>query len=176
MKTTSFRRVVIVALEITLAFALLACLFAQIVIVPSALEAEAAFDPVVARAQGVLTVIGIVGIACFEVVAIATAMLLKYCWSEMIFSRQSLKWVDATIAACLVASVLCFIAMVADLISPPLLPGSFPVDADDATSNSLLVFGFMGGVGCIGVALVIGVMRDLLKRAVKFRTELDQVI
>ncbi|MGP5056749.1 DUF2975 domain-containing protein [Brachybacterium paraconglomeratum] len=170
------RRIVIIALEISLALALLACLFAQIVIVPSALAAEAVFDPVIARAQVVLTIIGIAGIACFEVVAIATGMLLLHSWNERIFSRRPLKWVDAIIAACLVAGVLCFVAMVADLVSPPLPAGTFPADADDSTSNSLLIFGFAGGVGCIAAALVIGVMRDLLTRAVAYRVELDQVI
>lgn len=173
---TGIRLPLIVVLEVALGVSLLVCVFAQLVVIPSALQAQAQFDPVVARAQGPLTFIGIGGVLCIEAVLIATAVLLVHTWTERIFSRQSFLWVDVIIGACLVAAGLSIYATFADLTVPELPAGTFPVDADDATSNSLLIFGAAAAGISVMAALVVGVLRDLLKRAVCTRQELEEVI
>lgn len=176
MTSPTIRRSLIIALEIAIALALLACVFFQTTVVPTALADEALIDPVVARSQALLTVVGIVGIACFEAVLIATGMLLAHSWNDRIFSRRSFLWVDVTLASCAAAAVLSALAMAAVLTAPAIPSDAFPTGASEATGDALLAGGFVGCVVCLTAALVVAVLRDLLKRAVALRSELDQVI
>lgn len=176
MNSLFVRHTLIVTLISFLALGLLVCLFAQIVIVPGSLAAEAQFDPVIARAYTGLTFIGIIGIACFEAVLVATAMLSLQCWGDKVFSRASIIWMNVLIGACLAAAVVCFFATFVDLVSPELPTGAFPDDADDSTSNALLIFGAAGAAACVTASLVLVVLRDLIKRATGIHSELKQVI
>lgn len=174
MISSTLRRTIILALEIGLALTLLACVFFQVVVLPTALADEALLDSVIARAQGTLTVIGILGIACFEAVLVATGMLLRHTWNDSIFSRRPFLWVDVTIGACLLAAGLSVAAALTDVVTPSALAS--PDEIETSTGTALLIFGMAGTAACIAGALVVAVMRDLLKRAVTIRQELDQVI
>ncbi|WP_193103312.1 DUF2975 domain-containing protein [Brachybacterium sp. FME24] len=176
MTTPLLRRALIVALEAGLALTLLTCVFFQAIAVPTALADEALLDPVVARAQGPLTVIAILGIACFEAVLIATGMLLRHTWNDSIFSHRPFIWVDVTIGACLVAAGLSLAAALTDIVAPNIPASAIPDGMETTTGTALLIFGMAGTAACIAGALVVAVMRDLLKRAVTIRRELDEVI
>ena len=176
MTTPMLRRILIVALEVGLALALLTCVFLQTVVVPTALADEALVDPVVARAQGALTIIGILGIACFEAVLVATGMLLRHTWNDSIFSQRPFLWVDVTIGACLLAAGLSVAAALTDIVAPSIEASAIPDGMETSTGTALLLVGMAGTAVCIAGALVIAVMRDLLKRAVTIRQELDEVI
>ncbi|MGO2110472.1 MAG: DUF2975 domain-containing protein [Pseudoclavibacter sp.] len=176
MPTPTLRRVLIIAICGALVFALLVSVFFQVVVVPTALTDEARFDPVIARGRIAFTIVGVLGIACFQAVLIAIGALLLSSWNDRIFSRRSLLWVDITIGACLVAAGLCFFALFADSVSPELPANSFHEGAGDSTSIAQLFFGLAGTATCFTGALVVGVLRDLLARATTIRHELDQVI
>jgi Protein of unknown function (DUF2975) len=176
MNSPTLRRSLIILLEAGLALTLLACIFFQTVVVPTALADEALLDPVIARSQGALTAIGILGIACFEAVLVAIGMLLRHTWNDSIFSRRPFIWVDVTIGACLLAAGLSVAAALTDVLAPVVPASATPDGMETSTGSALLVFGMAGTAACIAGALVVAVMRDLLKRAVTFRQELDQVI
>ena len=173
MSAPILRRTLIAALEAVLALALLASLFFQVVVIPTAIAEEALADPLVARSQGALTAIGVLGIACFQAVLVATGMLLLHTWNDSIFSRRPFLWVDVTIGACLVAAGLGVTAALTDVLGPNILA---TVETDSSTGMALLIVGMAGAAACIAGALVVAVMRDLLKRAVTIRQELDHVI
>lgn len=78
---------------------------------------------------------------------------------DTIFDPASLKWVNSMKACCVLAAVaICGIAL--------LVPGSFLV------ALALLVGIFV----CLGLAVLLEVMRGLLALASEYRTELDGVI
>ncbi len=176
MTLQTVRRTLIIILEAGLLLALLACVFLQTVVVPTALADEALIDPVVARSQGALTAIGILGIACFEAVLIATGMLLRHSWNDSIFTKRPFLWVDVTIGACLLAAGLSLAAALTDVLAPVTLATTATEGSETGTGLGLLIAGTIGAATGIAGALVVAVMRDLLKRAVTLRQELDEVI
>lgn len=176
MVSPMLRRVLIVVLEVGLVLALLTCVFFQVVVIPTTLADEALLDPVVARAQGSLTAIGILGIACLEAVLVSTGMLLRHAWNDSIFSRRPFLWVDVTIGASLLAAGLSVAAALTDVLAPSVLASETPGAAETTTGTALLLVGMAGTAVFLAGALVVAVMRDLLKRAVTLRQELDGVI
>lgn len=167
-------RAVVILVQICTIFVASFCIFFQVVVVPQAVTAEAALDPVIAQVEGRLIVMGILGLVCVQVVLIATAVLAQMSLGEGIFSRRAFAWVDLVIAACLAASALC----VGFLISTAWLP-ALPPSADgagDMTDVSLLLFCLAGAATALGFAMVVFVMRGLLRRAVTLHEELAEVV
>lgn len=157
-------------LYVAIGAALVACLFAQVVVLPHAIADEAAFDPLISYFQTPFTVIGILGVVCFQVVLVCTAVLLSKAWGEQIFSPRAFRWVDIVIGATLAAAVLSFIVLVMQVT----VPGS--VDPEGMTSVGLMLAGLAGAALGVCGALVLLVMRGLLRKAMVLEDELAQVV
>ena len=106
--------------------------------------------------------LGFGAIACLEVALVALWVLLSMVRRDVIFDERAFRWVDVITVAGLVASVLlaAFCAHVGEL--------------DDAPGLVLIGLGI--GVGGIAFALLMVVMRGLLRNATLLRRELDEVV
>jgi hypothetical protein len=152
-------RVVIRVLRALLVLLAIGCLGAQIVIVfVVATHPEADLTD---RAAA-YALLGVGAIACVEVALVALWVLLSMVRRDAIFDERAFRWVDAITVAGLVAAVLvaALCAHVGEL--------------DDAPG--LVLIGGGVAVGGAAFALLMVVMRGLLRSATAFRRELDEVV
>ncbi|EOM75707.1 DUF2975 domain-containing protein [Rhodococcus rhodnii] len=123
-----------------------------------------------------LTVIGVVGTATMQVVAVCIWRLLTMVGRGTVFSHAAFRYVDLVIGAIAIAAVLTFGIAVVARFANRAAPGD-----EVAPGLVALVCGF--ALVLAGVALVVYVMRTLLAQAVALDTrakyleaELDEVI
>ncbi|HVL85962.1 MAG TPA: DUF2975 domain-containing protein [Pseudonocardia sp.] len=152
-------RFVILALRGLLILLALGALGAQVVLV--VLIATRTGSEVAVR--GVFyAVLGIAAIACVQVVLVALWVLLAMVRRGAIFHERAFRWVDVISVAGFVAAVLvaAFCAHVGEL--------------DDAPG--LILIGMGVAMGGAAFALLMVVMRGLLRNATVLRRELDEVV
>ena len=101
-------------------------------------------------------------VVCLQVVAVCIWRLVSMAAAEAVFSAAAFRFVDVVIGAITVAAVLT--AGLATLLVP----------GDVAPGVVGLIYGAAVATG--GVALVVVVMRSLLRKAIEMRTELDEVV
>lgn len=106
-----------------------------------------------------LLVLGEVALLCAALALVCLWQLLSRVSGERIFDPASLGWVGVMSGASAVAGLACLVAEIW-IPGPPLL------------GLGVLVVALV----CLGLALVLVVMRGLLVQATSFRAELDQVI
>lgn len=150
------------ATRATLALLLAGLLVVQVMIVPL-LMADLAAEPEVAHLRWPIGVVGILGLATVEVALVCVWRLLTLTRRGTVFSAAAFRWVDviigAAVAAWLLAVVLAFV----------LAPG-------EAVAPGMVLLVVVGGVAAAGVALLVLVLRALLRQAVALRSELAEVI
>lgn len=153
-------QLVILALRVLLILIALGALGGQIVIILVIATQIAKSE--VAYLAVPYSVLGIAAIACVEVALVALWVLLSMVRRGVIFNERAFRWVSVISVAGLVAAVL-----VAALC---VHAGEF----DDAPG--LILIG--GGVAIAGAAfaLLMVVMRGLLRSATVLRRELDEVV
>jgi hypothetical protein len=156
-----------VVLRMAVAAALLASLFGQIMIVPNSgmPEFEHYYGPDLAPVLGAASIIGV---ACVQVMLVAGWMLLGMVDRDAIFSAKAFRWIDVIIGAALagvllsLAVTVCFFAL-------------------DSGSDEMGFIGAMLGLAsCIGggasFAMLMVIMRGLLRKATELKTEMAEVI
>jgi hypothetical protein len=159
-------RATILILRVVIALALAGSLVVQTVIVPlvwTDLEGEALWGRIA------LVVIAVLWVATLQVSAICVWQLLTRVRRGSIFSRSSFRYVDVIIGAVTASAVLVFALAVV------LAPGGTAPGIVGLICGAALVLG--------GVALIVVVMRALLKQAIDreneartLRDELGEVI
>lgn len=159
-------RATILILRVVIALALAGSLVVQTVIVPllwADLESEALWGRIT------LVVITVLWIATLQVSAVCIWQLLTRVRRGSIFSRSSFRYVDVIIGAVTASAVLVFALAVV------LAPGETAPGIVGLICGAALVLG--------GVALIVVVMRALLKQAIDreneartLRDELGEVI
>ncbi|PRY60601.1 DUF2975 domain-containing protein [Glycomyces artemisiae] len=154
-------------LRLAIAAALLASLFGQIMIVPNSgmLEFQRDYGHDLAP---ILAAASIIGVACVQVMLVAGWMLLGMIDRDAIFSRKAFRWIDVIIGAAL-AGVLLSLAVTACFF------------ALDPGIDEMVFFGAMLGLAsCIGAgcsfAMLMVIMRGLLRKATELKTEMAEVI
>lgn len=148
--------------------ALLVALFAalvitQVVALPALAAATAQSFPEVAPLRWPLLILAVAALACIEVVIVCTWRLLTMVRDDRIFSDHALVWVNGIVAAVAAAWLL-------DLAALVLL-----LTADGAGAGPTLALLLALVVGA-AVALLMVVLRALLRQATELRTDLDGVI
>lgn len=164
---------VVVMLRAVIAIALAGSLVVQAVLLPLLWRD---LDDVASGIRVSLVAIGLLGVACLQVIGVCIWRLLTFVRRGTVFAHASFRYVDAVIAALGVASALVFgVAVVARF-------------ANHATPGDEVAPGLVGvicGFALViaGVALVVYVLRALLAQAVALdvepkhlRAELDEVI
>jgi len=147
--------------------AALACLFAllvllQVMSLPGQFAHMARENPDAAYLRWPLTAVSIFWVVCIQVVVVSTWKLLTLVRRDRIFTDASFVWVDAIVrsiaaAGAVLAVVFLVVGFTADDPGLPLL---------------LFLFCMIIGVA----ALLMVVMRALLRQATALRTDMDAVI
>ncbi|KQU04219.1 hypothetical protein ASG56_12565 [Rhodococcus sp. Leaf7] len=147
--------------------AALACLFAllvllQVMSLPGQFAHMARESPDAAYLRWPLTAVSIFWVVCIQVVVVSTWKLLTLVRRDRIFTDASFVWVDAIVrsiaaAGAVLAVVFLVVGFTADDPGLPLL---------------LFLFCMIIGVA----ALLMVVMRALLRQATPLRTDMDAVI
>jgi hypothetical protein len=109
-----------------------------------------------------LTAVTVFWVVCIQVVVLCTWKLLALVEADRIFSEVSFRWVNAIIGAIAAAGAV--------------LLGVFLVVGFSADDPGILVLLFLLLVGVTVLALLMVVMRGLLRQATLLRTDLDAVI
>lgn len=163
-------RFLIFALRAGVAAAILAGLFGQVVIIPGTAADEVARFPPYAPFAVPYVTIAILGVACVQVALVATWMLLSMVSRDAIFSARAFRWVDTIIGASVVATLLAIGVAVHLLLFP------IPSPADGMEVLGAL----MAAVACVGLgtsfAMLVLIMRSLLRKATDLQTEMATVV
>lgn len=155
-------KLAVVALRVFLVVLFAVLILFQVMSLPGQFAHMAKEDPDMAYLRWPLTVITIFWVLCIQVVVVSTWKLLTLVEKDRIFSKASLVWVDVILGAIVAAwavlgGVSLYVAFKADDPGLPLLIFLFDVIVTVA-------------------ALLMVVMRALLRRATELRTDMDAVI
>ncbi|MFI0463252.1 MULTISPECIES: DUF2975 domain-containing protein [Saccharopolyspora] len=163
-------RIVIVLLRVGIVAAVLLGLFGQIVVIPTAAADEVDSFPPYAPFAAPYVVVTIIGVACVQAVLVAVWMLLSMVRRDAIFTPRAFRWVDIIIGASVVATLLAI--GTAGHLSVASIPS--PGDGMDVVSA------LAAAVACVGVgtlfAMLVVVMRSLLRKATDLQSEIAEVI
>jgi hypothetical protein len=160
----------IIALRAAIGGALFIGLFGQILVVPNTaadyVDLYAAYAPY----ETPYVIAAILGIACVQVVFVASWVLLGMIQRDAIFSDRAFRWVDVIIGATLVAT------LIAAGTAVHLIFFDIPAPQGDME--------LIGAVGAAGLCAATGaafamlavIMRGLLRKATDLETEMAEVV
>lgn len=153
------RRTTILTLRVILVFSLAGSLLVQFGILPLIWTDLASSTP-----GWRITAVVILGlwVLCLQVVAVCVWRLVSMAAVDAVFSTGAFRFVDVVIGAISVAALLT-VGFATLLVPGGIAPGVVG-----------LIYGAAVATG--GVALVVVVMRSLLRKAIEMRTELDEVV
>lgn len=164
----------VLALRVVIVIALIGSLVVQAVIVAALLWVDADDKPTEIGVS--LAVIGVLGVACLQVIAVCIWRLLTMVRRGTVFSHDSFRYVDGVIGAIGTGAVLVLAVAVVGRFANHNTPG------DEVAPG---IVGVICGLALVvgGVALVVYVLRVLLAQAVALdseakylQSELDEVI
>jgi hypothetical protein len=163
-------RLFIAALRTGIVTAILLGLFGQIVVIPTTAADEVdRFPPYAPYATPYVTV-AILGVACVQVALVATWMLLDMVRRGAIFTPRAFRWVDIIIGSSVVATLLAIV------VTGHLAMASIP-SPDDGME---VISAFFAAIASAGVgasfAMLIVIMRGLLRKATDLQTEIAEVV
>ncbi|MFD5226476.1 DUF2975 domain-containing protein [Microbacterium sp. NPDC058342] len=138
-------------------------IFVQVLLIPAVAAETAARNPDL----GYLEVPGIVGAVLFlllvEVVLVCVFVLLSLVRTDRIFSPRAFRYVDVIIGTMLASAVL-------------LIASFIVLSLGRAVSPGILVLAVFGIVVSFSLALLVGVMRGLLRKALQLEQDLSEVV
>lgn len=139
-------------------------LLAQVVFIPWIAWASAQDFPEVTYLAIPYAALAIGTVACAQVILVAAWKLAGMIQRGRIFDEAALKWVNLMVNAAVVATALVAIVAIDAVFIESLGPVTVPL-------------ALMGGtVGAGAVALVLMVLRDVLRTAAQHKVELDEVV
>ncbi|MFT4219467.1 MAG: DUF2975 domain-containing protein [Microbacterium sp.] len=156
-------RATIIALKGLIVLLLALLLACQLWVLPGVAGAMAVRYPELAYLQAPGVVIGIVFTLCAQVVLLCVWSLLSLVGRDSIFSPRAFVWVDLSLAAVVVATLL----VVGSLALLQAAPASGP---------SILILCLLGIVVGAGLSLLIVVLRGLLRKAMQLEHDLSEVV
>jgi Protein of unknown function (DUF2975) len=163
-------RLFIALLRAGILAAILLGLFGQIVVIPTTAADDVDQFPPYAPFAAPYVTVAIIGVACVQVALVATWMLLAMVRRDAIFTPRAFRWVDVIIGSAAVATLLALgvathLAL-ADIPSP---------------SDGMEVIGALGAaIASVGVgasfAMLVVILRGLLRKATALQTEIAEVV
>ncbi|MEE2039471.1 DUF2975 domain-containing protein [Nocardiopsis sp. CT-R113] len=157
-------------LRAAIAMAVLVGLFGQFVVIPGVAADEVDLFPPYAPLQVPYVTAAVLGVACVQVALIAVWMLLAMVRRDAIFTERAFLWVDvvigATVVATLITAGVTAHLLVADIPSP------------DDGMDMLAALGASLVTTCVGAffAMLLVLMRGLLRKATDLQTEISEVV
>ncbi|GLU47079.1 DUF2975 domain-containing protein [Nocardiopsis ansamitocini] len=162
-------RYFVFALRAAIALAILIGFFGQLVVIPGTAAGEVdRFPPYAPFAVPYMTV-AIIGVACIQLALLAVWILLDMLRRDALFTSQAFRWVDVIIGSTVVATLLAVGVTVHLLVFGVPMP-----DAMEAIS-ALGVAVVAAGVGA-SFAMLLVLMRGLLRKATDLQTEIAEVV
>lgn len=155
-------RTVIVALKALLVVMILLMLLGQLWVLPGLAEQTATLNPEYAYLQLPGTVIAIAFLACVQLSLVCVWRLLSLARGASIFSRDAFKWVDVILALVIAATLLILASFI-----------TLTVVGISSTANALCILGVILGSG---FALLVVVLRGLLRKATQLEHDLSEVV
>ena len=150
--------------------ALFFSLFGQIIVIPTTMsDSEGIWFPVGMVAEAYAAV-GILGVACVQVAMVAVWMLLAMVERDAIFTPRAFRWIDIIIGASAAATLLALGVVV------HLTFAELPTRMDDMTVLSMWFFAIACFVAGTCFAMLMVVMRGLLRKATNLETEMAEVV
>lgn len=147
-------------LIVVLFAALLVC---QIVLLPTLAADTVAYSPEFAGLQVPGVVLTVLLLVCVEAVLVCVWRLLSMVAEDSIFARAAFGWVNAIIIAVLVAVVLVIVGMIL-------------IDRAGAGTPLALIGGILAIIVGLGIALVVVVLKELLRQAVQLEQDMSEVV
>ncbi|MEV5599612.1 DUF2975 domain-containing protein [Streptomyces sp. NPDC052496] len=163
-------RYFIAILRAGIAAAILFGLFGQAVVIPSTAADEVDRFPPYAAFAVPYVVVAIVGVACVQVALVAVWMLLTMVERDAIFTPRAFRWVDVIIGAAVLATLLAA-GVTAHLAVAEIPSPDDGMDVIGALATAVVAV----GVGAAFAMLVV-VMRSLLRKATDLETEMAEVV
>ncbi|SMD24281.1 DUF2975 domain-containing protein [Lentzea albidocapillata] len=163
-------RVVVFFLQALLAIAFLGGLFAQVAVIPATAANEVDLFPPYESVRLPFVVSAIVFVACLQVLAVALGGLLHRAGEDTVFESGSLTWTNIAIGAIAAGAVVLAWLFVYVTFA------EIPSPADGMEVLGLWMGSAVGTIAAIGVALLVLVGRQWLRRAIAQRAELEQVV
>ena len=157
------RNVVIVAAKALIVVLFAAIVFEQVAYVPANARSFAQAAPEFAALElpGILLVDAL--LLCGQVVLVCVWALLSLAAEDRIFDNAAFRWVDIIIGSIAVAGLL-------------IVAGLVVLDAASAGGPFTALVGLISLICAAGLALVVVVMRGLLRQATQLRQDLSEVV
>ncbi|GGS60030.1 hypothetical protein GCM10010270_33460 [Streptomyces violaceus] len=114
--------------------------------------------------------VAIVGVGCVQVALVAVWMLLTMVQRDAIFTPRAFRWVDVIIGASVVATVLAL------GVAGHLALAEIPSLDDGMDVESALVAATAGVAVGAAFAMLMVVMRSLLRKATSLQSEMAEVV
>ncbi|MEZ3159036.1 DUF2975 domain-containing protein [Microbacterium sp. BWT-B31] len=156
-------RITIILLKALIVVLLALLLMCQIVVLPGMARSLAGMYPYLAYLEVPGIVIGVIFTLCAQVVLICVWRLLTLVGADSIFTPRAFVWVDTSLVAVVVATVL-VVATLGFLTTAP------------AGSPSIVLLCLLGIVVGAGLSLLLVVLRGLLKKASQLEHDLSEVV
>lgn len=135
----------------------------QAVMIPGIAAETAAQYPEFAHLEIPGVIAAVLFLALVEIVLVCVFALLSLVRTDRIFSPRSFHWVDIIIGALLAAAVV--------------LAGSLVIlTGADAATPSIMVLAVFGVIVSLSLALLVSVMRGLLRKALQLEQDLSEVV
>lgn len=157
------QRPTILALKALIALMLVLLVSCQLFLVPGAARRLASDYPELAKLEVPGIVVAVLFLVCVEVVMLCVWRLLSMVGAQNIFTTDAFRWVDVILGAIIVATLLIAASWV-------LL---FTAEVANPSVQLLCALGVVVGSG---LALLVGVMRGLLKNAAQLQHDLSEVV
>lgn len=155
-------------LRVLLVLLFAALVVGQVLSIPGQFAFMAQEEPDLAFLRWPLTILGVLGLLCVQVVIVCTWKLLGMVEADRIFTSDAFAWVDGIVWA-IVAAWVALAAAAGSLtvtlyLTPELRDPGLPM--------------MLGGMVLVGavVVLLTFVLRALLRQAASLRTDMDAVI
>ncbi|MEQ6897762.1 DUF2975 domain-containing protein [Microbacterium sp. KR10-403] len=146
---------------IVLLFAVL--LVGQVWIVPAMAEDAASTAPEFAGLRVPGIVLTVLLLVCVQIVLVCVWRLLSLVDRDEIFQPRAFGWVNAIIIAVLAAVVL-------------VIAGMILIDRAQAGSPFVLICGILAIIVGLGIALVVVVLKELLRQAAQLEQDMSEVV
>lgn len=151
--------------------AVLACgLFGQAVVIPATAADEVDRFPAYAPLATPYTLLAVLGVACVQVALVAVWRLLGMARHGAIFTPRAFRWVDVIIGSSAVATLLA-LGAAAHLALAEIPSPDGGMDVVSALAAAITA----AGVGA-AFAMLIVIMRSLLRKAAALQSEMAEVI
>ncbi len=154
---------VIIALKALIIVMLLMLVLSQVFMIPSVAAGTADRNPELAFLEIPGVIGGVLFLVLVEAVLLCVVRLLSLVRADTIFSPHAFRYVDVIIAAMIAAAVLIGVSFVVLVIA-------------GAANPSIAILAVLGVTVGLGLALLVVVMRGLLRKALQLEQDLSEVV